>query len=492
MAAVDRESRGQPQADATSSAQNAADTRRAQRVLIGLAAAYALTLVVLYALGLFGFVWKTLVVPSLLIVAYAARRFQSFVRDWAVFLAAVVLFDSLRGLVYGLLVRFSWRVYMGYALALEQLLFGTPPPSARLQAALFQPGQVGALEKLLVSLHASHFLVFLFFALWLWLVRPAAFARFKPAMLLVMYGGIACYVALPTVPPWMAAGRFYVTEPIAHIPALVYNLSMPALAESFDVNPVAAMPSLHAAFPILLTLTCFREFGRWGFAMLAYTLAVLFAIVCLGEHYLVDVLAGALLAGVAYVAAFRLPWFARAGELATPAPGEKAMSRLLRPLVIAGVLLAGSEAAGLGAVALQGRDVPTEAFVREELDGRSPMASYYHGLNAYYAGAFARAQGYFAKAVHEVPDVAKQSRAYLLLGESAYRARDFRGAAETLGSQPKLSKEQALMLAEARLELGQRELGFQVLDFVAGAYPADDALRREKRRLEQRYGRATR
>jgi hypothetical protein len=473
-----------------------ADARRARIAFIGLASAYALALLVLDLLGQFGFVWKTLVVPALLIVAYVAKRFRAFVRDWAVFLGAIVLFDCARGLIYGLVVRYERRVYMGYAIELEQNWFGTPVPSVRMQHAFGHVGQIGWLDQLLVMVHASHFLVFLFFALRLWLVRQQGFARFKLAMLLVMYTGIALYFIVPTVPPWMAAGRFYVVDPIEHIPAQVYNLATPALAQSFDVNPVAAMPSLHAAFPALLTLTCFEHFGVWGFAMLAYTLAVFFAIVYLGEHYVIDVLAGATLACLAYLVAYRVPvvtrLLARKDE-----PNAKpstqgmlaALAQLKRPLLVTALLLVLAQFAGNAARAMLGRDVPTEQFIARELDGKSPMAAYYRGLNAYYARDFVHARAFFARAIGEVPDVKKQARAYLLLGESAFHAGDFRGAAQTLASQPKLTGEQALMLAEARLKLGERAVGFQVLDFVAQSAPDDAQLQARKQALERAYRR---
>ena len=44
------------------------------------------------------------------------------------------------------------------------------------------------------------------------------------------------------------------------------------------------------------------------------------------------------------------------------------------------------------------------------------------------------------------------------------------------------------MLAEARLKLGQRELGFQVLDDVSRTFPHDQALQAQRSRLEQQYG----
>jgi hypothetical protein len=496
-AAADRSGRTSSQASAT--AEDERYARRARAVLIALVAAYVAGLVALYALGLFGFVWKTLVVPALFIVAYAAKRLGVFVRDWAVFLGAIVLFDSARGLVYVLVLRTPLPVHMGYVIRLEQALFGRPVPSVRLQRALFPGVEIGWLQQLLVTLHASHFLVFLFFGLLVWLVRQPFFGRFKLAMVIVMYAAVALYLVVPTVPPWMAASRFFVLDPIDHVPARVYNLATPELAASFDVNPIAAMPSLHAAFPLLLTLICFEHFGAWGFAMLGYTLAILFAIVALGEHYVVDVLAGGALSLLAYLVAYRWPAVAalldrRARAPMPPLPRAGILGealRLWRPLSLSAVLLVLGQVTGLAALGLQQRDVPTEEFITRELDGKSPMATYYRGLNAYYRSDFARAKHLFAKALLEVPDVKKQARTYVLLGESSYFDRDWQRAIHALSSQPALAPHQRLMLAEARLRVGQRELAFSELDMLAASVPGNAEVQARKRRLELEFGRGS-
>lgn len=63
-----------------------------------------------------------------------------------------------------------------------------------------------------------------------------------------------------------------------------------------DPNPIAAMPSLHQAFTLLMALVLWRE-RRWlGVLGGLYALAMGASLVYLGEHYLVDVLAGAALA----------------------------------------------------------------------------------------------------------------------------------------------------------------------------------------------------
>jgi membrane-associated phospholipid phosphatase len=446
---------------------------------------------VLYAFGLFGFLWKSVIIPSFFVVAYLAGRFRAFVRDWAIYLGAIALFDSCRGLIYGLVLELELPVYMGYAIDLERKLFGDELPSIALQRALFAEGEVGALEKALVAVHASHFLLFLGLGLLIWLLHTEAFARFKLAFVVVMYGGIVTYLLIPTVPPWMAANRFYVLPPIVQMTRKVYNLSVPNLAASFDINPIAAMPSLHAAFPALLTLVCFHHFGRRGAIMVAYLGAVVFGIVYMGEHYIVDVVAGFALALGAYLLAYRYaPLASRLDAAGRAAAGAQLKTaQLRRPLALGALLVVAAQAAGFAGKSLQGREVPTEAFIARELAGKSPMADYYRALNAYYADDCRRAQPLFARAKLVVPNESKQLRAVQLEGECAFRNADYDRVVKTLGTQLKLTRDQALMVAEARLRLGQREVGFQVLDYVARSLPDDTALQARKAELERQFGR---
>jgi len=65
----------------------------------------------------------------------------------------------------------------------------------------------------------------------------------------------------------------------------------------FGGNPLAAMPSLHFATSVMATLLL-AEVGIFpGALVCAYTLVLGFALVYLGEHYAVDLLAGAALTG---------------------------------------------------------------------------------------------------------------------------------------------------------------------------------------------------
>src|SRR5262249_27780357 len=175
----------------------------------------------------------------------------------------VALFDSLRAGVFAAIRALELPYHMGYAIRLERALFAGETLPTYAQAALIRPGTAGLLAHVLVAVHASHFVVFLLFGLGLWLVRRDAFGRFASAMLLLMGLGVAGYLAVPTIPPWMAA-RLGAIPPIHRVAGEVYGQATPGLRRAFDTNPIAAMPSLHAAFAAICTLVAFHELGPWA------------------------------------------------------------------------------------------------------------------------------------------------------------------------------------------------------------------------------------
>src|SRR5437764_291775 len=61
---------------------------------------------------------------------------------------------------------------------------------------------------------------------------------------------------------------------------------------SFNPNRFAAFPSLHAAFPALAAVYAWRRYRPLSIVLIVWSIAVLLAIVYLGEHYVVDALAG--------------------------------------------------------------------------------------------------------------------------------------------------------------------------------------------------------
>jgi membrane-associated phospholipid phosphatase len=267
---------------------------QAHAVLIAVLAFYAVTYVALAATGTYVFIFKSVLIPAFAIYALRSGEIAVFVRSWFPFLASTVLFDSIRGAIYTL-VELGYRpVFAQYAITLEERVLGTPAISIPLQEHLRSP----ALDRVMVGIHGAHFVYFLLFGLVVWHVKREWFRRYTWSMVGVFYLGALCYLLIPTAPPWMASRGLGLLPPVDHIAGGIYNFAMPELYGAFDTNPVAAMPSLHAAFPTVCMLIAWAAFPRSAaIGATVYAGIVALSIMYLGEHYFVDVLAGCILAG---------------------------------------------------------------------------------------------------------------------------------------------------------------------------------------------------
>ncbi len=91
------------------------------------------------------------------------------------------------------------------------------------------------------------------------------------------------------------------------------HIGLDVLTDAWDtgrdwLNNVAAMPSLHAAFSLLVVVFFLPSIHqRWlRIVLLAFPVAMAVSVVYLAEHYVVDVLAGWAIVGVAFLVWNRL------------------------------------------------------------------------------------------------------------------------------------------------------------------------------------------
>ncbi|HEY4183494.1 MAG TPA: phosphatase PAP2 family protein [Polyangia bacterium] len=388
-------------------------TTRETAVLVALIAFYVELIVALALVGKFTFIAKTSIIPALIIVALLTGRVSVFVNDWAVFLSSVLLFDCFRGLVYSVTLRFDLPIHAAYVVRWDERLLGGQPLSVLLQRRFFASQVIGPFEKVLTIIHGSHFLFFLFVGMAVWLFRRDQFWRFRRAFMLLMLVGLAAYLIVPTVPPWMAA-KMHIIPPIRHITAEIYNLTVPTLQSTFDTNPVAAMPSLHTAFPTLCSLIALHHFGRRALALPFYTLLMYFAIAYMGEHYLIDIFMGVVVASSVYVVVYRSAW----GRAPSPARGdERAASRRpwIRQAILALVIIGVAEGAGQLGQNLRRPLFFNPTFVDNDMRGRSDKVHLTLGRYALSRNDYDGAQKELRLALGELRDLADRSRTADLL-----------------------------------------------------------------------------
>jgi PAP2 superfamily len=186
----------------------------------------------------------------------------------------------------------------------DRLVFGQLP-TTWLQHRLYGAGSPHWYDYAAFWVYLSHFFVTLLVLAVLWKVSYSRFRRYRALVVALATAGFVTYVLFPAVPPWMAAGEGHI-EPVTRVMAGMWDAvgiaPAKALFENHGefYNQEAAIPSLHAAYPMLLLLF-FWGAGRWArTGLIAYVLAMAFTLVYSGEHYVADILIGWLYAGGAF------------------------------------------------------------------------------------------------------------------------------------------------------------------------------------------------
>ena len=213
------------------------------------------------------------------------------------------------------------RVHIGYPIAIDRALGLGKIPTQRLQTLFARDGQIKPFERVLVWCHWSWFAVPHLAVAYVALRRPRELGTAAARMYAVFDLGAVVYWVLPTAPPWWAAAHGHIEELDGSVEIGEYGQRqdtsgaplpvrrmMLEYGEHFwgrrwnglyDVlggNPLAAMPSLHFASSLMAARLLSEVDPVAGAVGWSYALTLGFALVYLGEHYAIDVIAGGVLA----------------------------------------------------------------------------------------------------------------------------------------------------------------------------------------------------
>ena len=225
------------------------------------------------------------------------RRFLvGIVLEWAPVAAILFAYDLLRGYADGLL----FQSHLQFQLRGDEWLFGGQAPSVWLQRHLWGgAGHIRWYDYLSWGVYVTHFFAALFLAAALWLFAHHRFRRYVAMVSLLAVVGFATYALYPAIPPWLAADQGDMAPVERIVPyawSHIHIFSFDTLFQTGSqyANDVAAMPSLHAAYSMLITLYLWgMTRSRWlRAALAAYPVAMAFALVYTAEHFMIDILAG--------------------------------------------------------------------------------------------------------------------------------------------------------------------------------------------------------
>jgi inositol phosphorylceramide synthase catalytic subunit len=245
--------------------------------------------------------WEHAAADLLLVgLAYAGPTARRFLRGAFPLWLTGILMDT-QWLWLGL----RGHIHTGDLWELERRLF--PAPGGETWPSFFLSHTHSVLDFFCGFSYAAYLYEVFALALLFFFRKHPRFEFLCWAFLLVNTLGVVTYMLYPAAPPW------YVMK-YGPGPADLTALPSPAGTSRFDAllgisyfakfyarnpNVFGAMPSLHAAYPVLVVWQSWRLGRAWRVGTVAFAALVTFSAIYLQHHYILDVMAGVAYALVA-------------------------------------------------------------------------------------------------------------------------------------------------------------------------------------------------
>jgi hypothetical protein len=217
------------------------------------------------------------------------------------FVGLLLVYESFRGIADGLnnRVNFLWMP------GVDKWIFGELPTKT-LQNWWWQ-GSAQWYDFMFYIAYMLHFVLPIALAILIWKKCPKHYWRLVTAFVVVSFAAFLTYVIFPAAPPWMAADQGLI-EPISRVSSSVWFAlginDFPSLYNDISPNPVAAIPSLHAAYATLFALFAIKFFkAKWRYLAIIHPILIYVGTIYQGEHYAIDEMLGALYGVAAFYVA---------------------------------------------------------------------------------------------------------------------------------------------------------------------------------------------
>ncbi len=225
---------------------------------------------------------------------------RTFVLRFAPFCALLLVYESFRSIADNLNTSVNFWPMINFDIT----IFGTLPTVA-LQSWLWH-GALSWYDFYFYFLYTIHFVVPLVLAVVIWKIRPWLYWQFVAALVGLSFAAFITYVVFPAAPPWMASDMGLIQQ-IHRISGDVWGAmgiqNFSTVYNNLSPNLVAAVPSLHSAYPLLFTQFVWLIFGfKRTWWVIFYPISMWIGVVYMGEHYVMDVVLGIIYAVAAYYA----------------------------------------------------------------------------------------------------------------------------------------------------------------------------------------------
>jgi len=240
---------------------------------------------------------QMILIALYLICFYAHEKTRKFILGFSIFIVFWIAYDSMR-----ILPNYEVSTaHIREPFELEKALFGIHTNGSVLIPSEYFANHTHLILDLLSGLFYINWMpVPLAFGVYLFVKDKYMFTKFSLVFLLTNLVGFAIYYIYPAAPPWYVElhgfslkmgvpgfraglGRF---DELLGIPvfAIIYNK---------NANVLAAMPSLHSAYPVIVLYYGIKKRLGWLNIFLAiFMIGIWVSAVYTSHHYIIDVVVG--------------------------------------------------------------------------------------------------------------------------------------------------------------------------------------------------------
>jgi inositol phosphorylceramide synthase catalytic subunit len=241
---------------------------------------------------LFQFSLGALALVMIPVVLYILRKTkkpeqQLFLRQWVPFIIILLSYEALQGIAGSL---FGYSIADLYPV---DKMFWTIDVTGTIQRVFFSQ----AMTDVMLFFYTLHFYLVIIASVVLWLFRRSLFSKYAIAITITSYVSLLIFAIYPTAPPWYSRIAINLASSSSSIQSAPPVLGALAHFSSIiESDKFAAFPSLHAAYVTLFCAYMIKFKRKLMLVMIPLEFCVLFATLYLGQHYLIDLVAGISLA----------------------------------------------------------------------------------------------------------------------------------------------------------------------------------------------------
>jgi membrane-associated phospholipid phosphatase len=232
-------------------------------------------------------------------VGRPARQWGILAIDLMLYCAMWYAYETTRGAADGKVFGIKFPLQVEAPRNIDRFMFFGHDPNSVLQDR-YWTSTIHWYDKVASLTYFTHFIFVPIVMGALWATSHRQWARFMKRFATVLCVACVMFVVVPTIPPWMAAKNYHLLPPLTRSAGRGFTaMGLHAAAASWKNaldwgNAVAAMPSLHASFALIVPAFFLPWIKRrWLKAVvLIFPVLMLTSLVYLAEHWVIDGLVG--------------------------------------------------------------------------------------------------------------------------------------------------------------------------------------------------------